>query len=116
MNQINAIKPYYWEGLWVFDDADKGLDKEALVSGMPELIEIATKQLAIKDPQKGFVALFSKDQFPGAQICLDWVREDMSGNVYEWKAVGREGWLCPALFHYFDGAPKQIHIQLKDAQ
>ena len=104
-SQIKVIRPYKWEGIWVFDDPAVGLDKEALVAGMPELIEIATAQAGIREPEKGFVALFSKDPFPTAQVCLERVREEGGGNVYRWPAVGREGWLCPALFRYFDQAP-----------
>ena len=33
MNQINIIKPYRWNGAWVFDDADVGLNREPLVAG-----------------------------------------------------------------------------------
>ncbi len=67
-NQIKVIRPYRWEGIWVFDDPAVGLDKEALVAGMPELIEIATAKAGIAEPEKGFVALFSKDPFPGAGL------------------------------------------------
>ena len=30
-NQIMVIKPYLWEGVWVFDDPSTGLEKEALI-------------------------------------------------------------------------------------
>lgn len=66
----------------------------------------------IKNPEKGFTAVFSKDPFPGYKICLDWVREESGGNVYVWKTVGKEGWLCPALFRYFSEAPKKMYIDL----
>ena len=112
-NQINAIKPYMWEGLWVFDDPSVGLDKEALVAGMPEMILHACTAVGIQNPEKGFLALFSKDPFPGAKICLQWVREDMGGNVYMYKEANIEGWLCPALFKYFDEAPQQMYIDLR---
>ncbi|MGH7225521.1 MAG: DUF6717 family protein [Gemmataceae bacterium] len=112
-SQIKAIRPYKWEGVWVFDDPAVGLDKEALVAGMPELIEIATAQAGIREPEKGFVALFSKDPFPTAQVCLERVREESGGNVYRWPEIGREGWLCPALFRYFDRAPERLYIEVR---
>jgi hypothetical protein len=114
-NQIKAIKPYKWEGLWVFDDPAVGLDKEALVAGMPEMIERAAARAGIAHPEKGFVALFSKDPFPGAMVCLEWVGEDMGGNVYRWPEAGLEGWLCPALLKYFDHAPRKLYIELRPA-
>ncbi|HTU19086.1 MAG TPA: DUF6717 family protein [Gemmataceae bacterium] len=112
-SQIKVIRPYKWEGIWVFDDPAVGLAKEALVAGMPELIEIATDQAGIREPEKGFVALFSKDPFPTAQVCLEHVREEGGGNVYRWPAVGREGWLCPALFRYFDQAPERLYVEVR---
>lgn len=113
MNQINVIKPYLFEGVWVFDDPAKELDKEALIGGMPEIIELACAKLSIPNPEKGFTAIFSKDPFPGAVIKLSWVREEMGGNVYGWAEYGMEGWLCPALLKYFDNPPQNIYIQLK---
>jgi hypothetical protein len=112
-NQIKIIRPYLWEGIWVFDDPAVGLDKEALVAGMPELIEIATAKAGILEPEKGFIALFSKDPFPGAQVCLQRVREEGGGNVYRWPEVGREGWLCPALFRYFEKAPETLYVEVR---
>jgi hypothetical protein len=112
-NQIMVIKPYLWEGVWVFDDPSTGLEKEALIEGMPEMIQMATAQAGIANPEKGFVALFSKGPFPGWQAHLEWVREDMGGNVYKWN--GQEGWLCPALFKYFETAPESIYVKVQAA-
>ncbi len=115
-NQIFTIRPYLWEGVWVFDDPARGLDKEALVAGVPEIIELATQQAGIPHPERGFIALFSKDPFPGAMLTLEWVREDMGGNVYRWPEAGLEGWLCPALFRYFDSAPRQLYLTIQAAK
>jgi hypothetical protein len=112
--QIKVIKPYMWEGIWVFDDPAVGLYKEALVAGMPEMILKGCQLLGINNPENGFVAVFSKDPFPDAKIVLEWVREEMGGNVYTAPALGGiEGWLCPALFKYFDKAPQTMYIDLK---
>jgi hypothetical protein len=115
-SQIKVIRPYLWEGVWVFDDPAVGLDKEALVAGMPELIEAATSRAGIADPGRGFVALFSQDPFPTAQLCLERVREEGGGNVYRWPELGKEGWLCPALFRYFDRAPDRLYVEVRPAE
>ena len=65
----------------------------------------------IPNAENGFLLLFSKDPFRGADMELQWVREETGGNVYAWQ--GREGWLCPALFKYFEKAPQRIYVQLK---
>jgi hypothetical protein len=112
-NQITAIKPYRWEGLWVFDDETVGLKREPFVAGADTIIDLAVARKRIKDPEKGFLLLFSAQRFPGADMELKWVREEMDGNVYEWE--GHEGWLCPALFKYFPEAPRKIFVQPKEA-
>jgi len=40
-------------------------------------------------------------------------REEYGGNWYYSKDLDMEGWLCPALFKYFDNAPEKIYTQFK---
>lgn len=112
MNQIFVIKPYLWNGVWVFDDPRVGLHREALIEGVPEIIQAATAQAGIANPERGFLALFSHEPFPDA-LEMEWVREEGNGNVYRWQ--GREGWLCPALFRYFRTAPAKLYFQVRPA-
>jgi len=114
-NQINVIKPYKWNGMWVFDDPAVGLDKEGLVGGMPEIIELACRQLGVSNPHNGFLCVFSKDKFPDAKLCLEWVREEDGGNVYRWPEMNMEGWLCPALFKYFEVRPDKLYVDARSA-
>ena len=58
-NSIMIIKPYRWEGLWVFDDAQAEL---------------------VKEPP-----------FPGADLHLHPVREELGGNIYLWQDADQEG-------------------------
>ncbi len=37
--------------------------------------------------------------------------QEMGGNWYWNESLGMEGWLCPALFKYFDTAPERIYAQ-----
>ncbi len=115
-NSITVIKPYKWEGLWVFDDDRVGLDKEPFVGGADTLIDLAVERKGITNAKDDFLSLFSATPFLGADFHLEWVREDQGGNVYLWREEGHEGWLCPALLKYFDLAPKNLYVQLKDAQ
>ena len=115
-NSITAIKPYRWEGLWVFDDDRVGLVKEPFVGGADTLIDIATQQKGIDNAEDGFVLLFSAGPVPGADLHLDWVRDEMGGNVYVWRDANQEGWLCPALLKYFDKPPAKLYLQLKAAR
>ncbi len=111
-NTIHVIKPYKWEGLWVFDDDRVGLVKEPFVAGTDTLIDLALAMKGIPAAEQGFLLLFSAHPFPGQDFELEWVREELEGNVYRSADLHAEGWLCPALLKYFDQAPPKLHLQL----
>jgi len=104
-----AIAPYWWQGTWVFDDADRGLTREPFVSGIPEMIDRLVTD--IPDARNGFRLLFSPAPFPGYQQEFHWTRGDYGGNWYRCENPAMEGWLCPALFKYFDEAPKKLYAR-----
>jgi hypothetical protein len=56
MNAINLIVPYRYDGMWVFDDARVGLDKEPFVSGADTMIDLVVND--IPNAQNGFRLLF----------------------------------------------------------
>jgi len=114
-NSIMVIAPYQHAGTWVFDDAAVGLSKEPFVAGVPEMIDDMVKD--IPDAQNGFRLLFSTQAFPGHTHKLIWRRGDKTGNWYYSPQHGKEGWLCPGLFKYYEEAPKEIYVKaetLKD--
>ena len=108
-NSILTLKPYWYNGTWVFDDARVNLTKEAFVAGIPEMINHMTKD--IPNAREGFRLLFSANEFPGYQLKIEWVREGNGGNWYYSDKLKLEGWLCPALFKYFKDAPKRIYAK-----
>jgi len=109
MNSINLILPYRYETMWVFDDPRAGLNKEPFVSGADTMIDKLVADLP--NAEKGFRLLFSATPFPGFQVKLEWRREEYGGNWYFSPEHNMEGWLCPALFKYFDKAPKEIYVK-----
>jgi hypothetical protein len=110
-NQILVIAPYWLDsvGTWVFDDEAVDLVQEPFVSGVPTMIDDLVAD--IPNARSGFRLLFSAAPFPGFQRKLEWVREEMGGNWYRADEPQAEGWLCPALFRYFDEAPKEIYVK-----
>lgn len=108
-NQIRVIKPYWHHGTWVFDDPIADLVQEPFVSGVPEMIDDLVADMP--DARQGFRMLFSADPFPGYQRKLVWVREEMGGNWYRADQPPNEGWLCPALFRYFETAPPELFVK-----
>lgn len=97
-------------GTWVFDDQSVGLVREAFVLGADTIMSALSKQVN-KGKDKQFKLIFSRDKFPTYQYEFQHLRSDSGGNWYGNKDLGLEGWLCPALFHYFDKAPKSIFVK-----
>ena len=111
MNSLFAIHPYKHEGLWVFDDPAVGLVKEPFVAGADTIIDRMVE--GIPNAESGVTIIFSAQPFPGSQYELEWRREEMGGNWYYSPKFDLEGWLCPALFKYFEAAPERIFAQVK---
>lgn len=108
-NSILVIAPYRYNGTWVFDDARFGLVREAFVGGMPAMIDVLVAN--IPDAQKGFRLIFSAKPFPDYQKRLTWVRGNTDGNYYKIDEPPMEGWLCPAMFKYYDKAPPELYVR-----
>jgi hypothetical protein len=112
MNAINVIAPYKHLGMWVFDDPRVGLCQEPFVADAHAMIDRVVAD--IPNAERGFTLIFAATPFPSHQYRLDWVRADEEGgNWYRSEDLDMEGWLCPALFRYFDQAPKQLCAQVK---
>jgi len=112
-NILTVIEPYWYLDTWVFDDETVGLDKEPFVQGIPEMIDELVKN--IPNARSGFKLVFSLMPFPDYQIELVRIREEYGGYWYRAKNKSVEGWLCPALFRYFDTAPETIYIKAESS-
>ena len=108
-NSIMVIKPYWHSGTWVFDEPAKDLEKEPFIAGIPKMISDITRY--IPNAWKGFRLLFSASPFPDYMAELEWVKEEDGGNWYRQVGTTAEGWLCPALFKYFDSVPANIYVK-----
>lgn len=100
-----VIAPYWSFGTWVFDDPTTGLVREPFVSGVPEVLSDLVAN--IPNARSGFRLIFSARAFPGYQARFVRTRREFGGTWYQ-AEDGREGWLCPALFKYFEEAPDEI--------
>ena len=110
-NQINVIAPYWLDSVqtWVFDDPRVDLCQEPFVCGADTFLTHLVSTLP--DAKRGFRLLFSAAPFPGYQSKLVWNRGDSGGNWYQAEDPPMEGWLCPALFRYFDTAPRELYVK-----
>ena len=108
-NSLMVISPYYSDGTWVFDDSRVGLVREPFVGGVPEMIDVLVAD--IPNAKDGFRLLFSAKPFPDYQEKLTWLRGDMEGNYYQLDDPPMEGWICPALFKYYDRPPRELYVK-----
>jgi hypothetical protein len=111
MNAINVIAPYKLHGTWMFDDPAKGLQQEAFVSGADTWMDRVTSH--IPNAQRGFALVFSAQPFPGHQFRLERRQAEGGGRWYHSPELKMDGWLCSALFRYFDAAPELIYAEVK---
>ena len=108
-NTILIIEPYRSGGTWAFDDPGRGLTREPFVSGVPEMIDALVAD--VPDAERGFRLLFSSSPFPGFQAEFTRDRTEYGGTWYRLSDPPMEGWLCPALFKYFDVAPEKLYAK-----
>ncbi len=113
-NSILILNPYNWQGSWVFDDDRVGLVREPFVAGIDKMIDELTAN--IPGAKSGFRLFFSDKPFPGYTAKLEWRREEYGGNWYFSPTFGYEGWLCPAMFHYFDTAPPELYAKAEPGE
>ena len=121
-NSILVIKPFYKDGLWVFNDERTGLVEEPFVAGADLFIEFSLKQFGFyENSKKGFLAVFSKIPFPGHQIELTFKEFKNTGTMYYTNFQNfrnhedlNEIWLCPALNLYFVESPDKLFVQFKE--
>ena len=111
MNALLVIFPYKYQGTWAFDDQAVGLFREPFIAGIDTMIDKAVAD--VPNAEKGFRAIFRAAPFPGANLKLEWRREESGGNWYYNDRFKMEGWLCPALLKYFPTAPKEIYVKIE---
>lgn len=113
-NSMMSLKVYLDQQtrLWSFDDERVNLLREPFVCGIGDIIDNLVKN--INDAETGFRMTFSASRFPGCTLQLNKI-EDKDGGSGTWYSVEgnktKEGWLCPALFQYFEKAPTEIFVQ-----
>ena len=117
MNALMVIQPYKHNGVWMFDDEARGLVAEPFVAGIPEIIEDLIErhtEMSSEEAENGFTVVISSSPFPEHQAVLALEREDMGGNWYKEEETEYEGWLCPAMYKFFEEAPERIYIQVQE--
>jgi hypothetical protein len=110
LNALFAISPYKHQGFWVFDDPAVGLRQEPFVSGADRVLDVLTE--GIPNAADGFKLVFAPQPFPGFVARFVKNRSEFGGWWYSWPERDMEGWLCPALFKYFEAAPEELYVSV----
>lgn len=107
-SKVYKITPYLWGAFLVFDEKEHGLEKEPLIEGVPEILfELCDKH---KVKKQVFNLYFSEAPFTDYQ--LQATRAEEQGGGYWYVAGDKRGWLCPALFCYFEKAPDNLYFKV----
>lgn len=112
MNSIFVIHPYKKKGIWMFDDDNAGLLAEPFVGSTNKIIDESSKH--IPQANLGFNLFFAIQPFLGYQLELNWRREEVAGHWYYAENLDLEGWLCPAMFKYFEEPPQKIYALFQE--
>ena len=108
-NSVHVIWPYNIQGIWAFDDPEKGLVREPFVGAINTMIDALVTN--IPEAAVGFRLLFSADFIPEYDAKLVWTDQDVRGNWYYCEKFKTRGWLCPSLLKYFAKPPKEIYVK-----
>ena len=124
---VMTLHPYlYADVCWVFDDPTTGLKEEAFVLGASEMISRLVAAKRIPNAERGFALTFSDQPFDH-DVQLVWISPEQAsqatnqplvhlpatGNWYRGVVADdtMTCWLCPALYEYFDAAPRKIFVK-----
>ncbi len=108
-NSVFVIVPYKWYGSFVFDDPERGLLREPFVLGMSEMIERMLEERGINGDE-GFRMYFGAIKPPDKGVYhLKLMFKDAGGGWYRNVETRMCGWLCPAMFAYFDALPQDLY-------
>jgi len=111
-NALMLIRPYKLNGVWVFDEPRVQVEREPFVGDTNKIIDtlIGPENLAQAE-RAGFNLFFSAQPFPGYQAQVCFVREEFQGSWYRWEERNLEGWLCAAMYYFFEESPKEIFFK-----
>lgn len=108
--RLITLAPYVSEGLWVFDDDSVGLLQEPFVAGIDRILDDMTAH--IEGAVNGFLLEILASPLDGAQAQLVLIETDAEQwSHYALAGTDRTGALCPALFLYYDEAPRNLWLR-----
>ena len=110
-NSINTLSPYRIDdNLWVYDDEDLGVYKEAFVMGSSEVINMLVGMECRK-----FTMHISASPIPKYEAMLTKIEGDGTPGWYKLEGTDMEHWLCEQCCQYFkEGYPPNIFVKISN--
>lgn len=113
-NAIFTLTFYRHQGQWVFDDERRDIFVEPLVCGADDVFDVISGRCDDESINRCTVN-FSSSPIPGFALHATYLGPEFDGSRYSTADMTPdtpfEFWLCPALFAYFDRAPKNLYVQ-----
>ena len=106
-----TLKIYKNQGIWMFDDESKNIEKEPFVGGFSELIDFILKEKGVwAGSHRGIDIEFSLEKEAQDMVEITKV-EDMDNDwaLYEYKEM--QGTLCPVTLQYLGKHPDSFFIR-----
>lgn len=130
-NGIYELHPFKQNEKWVFEYQNKTYDLAPaeimnvvltpLIVGVDRLLILGCESKKIKDPENGFVLVFSEEYFPNADVKLHFKELFCNGWVYEIEELnmkgimpGQKAWICPYMAFFFNATPKTLFLKIEN--
>lgn len=111
-NAVHVLYPKRSEfGTWYFTDPAANLDGEPFVGEINDMIDYLVKD--IPNAKDGFILYFSDQPIKNHQMSFTLIEATpgRGGADYRCDQLNIEGWLCPALFCYFQDPPARLYAR-----
>lgn len=106
---MNVQLELYKTTSWMFDDEANNVYREPFVRGSTEILDDIASQTG---RESDMTLIFADDPIDTWDYALDLIREEDGGALYASEDFDRVGWLCPALYLYFDSTPAKLYLKV----
>ena len=101
---------YKNNGVWMFDDPEKGIEKEPFVDGFSELIDFVLKEFNLfQGSHRGIDIEFSLNRDRPEMIKIEKI-QNLDDDWASYKYKNMIGSLCPVTLKYFGKHPDSFYV------
>ena len=115
-NSLFSLFAYVKNGTWMFDDDSRDIKEEPFVAGADIMFDLMSGREADQTIESCSI-VFGATPIPDHDVHVRLIGNDgHDGHYYKmYRAVETfQFWLCPALLEFFDEAPEDIYVSIKE--